>query len=216
MPHTRMFGSQERPLQSREAFTNRTYRFRRDFNVPDWSRCVTTAAENHAVAEEEIGQQQESLQESMDIVPPSLAPNGSGDESDKRSANVNARGESMDSKNYWDFYENFTEQELLNEISAPHSQEYPDMVPLFAIVEDESLAALQSPRLDSPRAVLFEWAFGNGLATGVYMVMRPRDAPRWVDPETGLVHQNVAALSQEEIHQLATRGEVDQDLRWFE
>ncbi|KAL9131174.1 MAG: hypothetical protein Q9217_000827 [Psora testacea] len=213
MPHTREVGKRTLPLQRFEAFTNRAYRFRKAHNIPEWNiRGTVVMGKYEGIAFR--SHMEETLPRGRDGNGNMQDPSSSENEEED---NDDARSEDSD---YWQEFPQWTEQDLLEATEAPIPEEesQEDMVPLFATVEDENLARLQHENLTSPQAVMFEWVRGRGAATSVYLVLRPREAPRYVDPATGEVHDNVAVMSQEDIARLEEEVSIDVDLklRWFQ
>ena len=219
MPHTRKFCGRTLPIQGFEAFTNRAYRFRKAHNIPDWHPRSGAEAKN-GMAEPEEGGKYGNVPSRF----PPIVMEGSGNEGVSYPSDFEGEEEeegseilSIDS-NYWAEFPAWNEVELLQATDAPTSDDPSiDVVPLFATASDERLARLQNENLTSPRAVMFEWLRGRGAATNIYLVMRPHNAARYVDPETNETHDNVAVLSDEDIARLEQESSTDINLRlrWF-
>ena len=91
------------------------------------------------------------------------------------------------------------------------------LVPLFATPEARGQAYLNNRTFNSPWRVARAWREGDVTATGGHLVIRPHNAPRAVDPETGEVQEDVADLTTEEIESLREADEADQfELDWFD
>ena len=226
MPHTRKFGKRVLPIQGLEAFTNRAYRFRKIHNIADWHPRNNVRKNQKKEKEKGTEPEKRDAYRNLGFISPRLSPTDMGEDDSETLPPINESEDAAvddseagptNSANIWDHFHEWSTEELLEATEAPTSDKASgEMVALFATPSDEFLALLQDPvHLNSPQAVMYEWVEGDGLATDVHLVMRPRGGPRWVNPDTGKTHQNVAVLSQQEIDRLTEQAHADPLITWF-
>ena len=91
------------------------------------------------------------------------------------------------------------------------------LIPLFATAGARDQTALNNRTLTNPWRVARAWRRRDITATGGHLVIRPHNAPRAVDPETGDEWVDVADLEDEDVQRLRVEDEaLDGDLDWFD
>lgn len=215
MPHTKKKGNQRMKVPNLTALTNRAMRFRNKHGIPDWSpkgakRQATESGkkakrvsfknpESPTARSDSQDNAEEEVEEDLSAAPTTTTSAASLVMSQQQLAVARGREAATNDQRYI------------------HGHETP-MIPLFATLNDEHVALLQDFRLTTPQAVIDARSgvedYPAGVAHGIYLVMRPVDAPRAVD-ETGSLHQDVASLSPEEVENLRLESEIDPDMVWF-
>ena len=191
-------GGGEVDLPGLTGLTNRSKRFRELFGVPNWgSRGNTEGDPAKQVKSVSFRTVDDSKVQEKEHVEKGGAKGSAGLSREQRSF-----ARSRDAAYNWQ-----------RDIQEENTQ----IVPLFATLEDEQQARLQDSRLTTPQAVidaqLGVGGFSSGITHGIFLVMRPVGAPRARDQQ-GVVHQNVAVLSPEELELLRQHAEENSDMTW--
>ena len=249
MPSHRLHGKKIIPVQGLEAFTNRAYRFRKQYKIPDWNIRGGTGRERNRrheemmerFAREYADEEEAALRRDEE----SEAASASDDDLQAAPASgsqfINPRAVSTQNpnppltSNTGPRSQNADLPRRLHRASLPprirplfdrqmeleRARGTPDadirLVPLFATMGARDQAYLNNRIFNSPWRVARAWREEDITATGGHLVIRPHNAPRAVDPDTGEVLEDVANLSAEEIERLRLADAADQyELDWFD
>ena len=238
MPRYRLSGTRLVPIQSHEALTNRAYRFRLEHNIPDWNlrgggnaskrvrrsqieaqmriRRATDCTEEIAKEQDEESIEDSASEEERYIRRTSGYIASSNPALAIQDASPNLPRRLHRSSLPLHVRPIFDRQMALERARGTAERDI-RLVPLFATTGARDQTALNNSLLTNPWRVARAWRRRDITATGGHLVIRPHNAPRAVDPDTGGVLDDVADLSQEDIERLREEDEAfDIGLDWFD